>query len=72
MYITLEVFYLKHSGENINVIKIQKITFGQHLILMLYLIIEILSSSLDTFTDDQPGEEWIMCGFGGKIIILLM
>ena len=24
---------------------------------------DILSSSLDTFTDDQPEKEWIVCGF---------
>ena len=63
---TLEVFYLKHSGENTNVIKLQKaddhpwttsdINFKSD-------NKDMLSSSLDTFTDDQPGKEWIMCGF---------
>ena len=65
MYITLEVFYLKHSGENTNVIKLQKT--DDHLWTTSDINFksdnkDILSSSLDTFTDDQPGKEWIICG----------
>ena len=59
MYIILEVFYLKYSGGNTNVIKLQKITSGQYLILILNLIIK--TSCLHA--DDQPDKERTVCGF---------
>ena len=73
MYITLEVFYLKHSGGNTNVIKLQKIISGQHLILILNLIIKTSClHHLILLLMINLKRSGSCVDFGGTIIILLI